>query len=178
MRLRAILWETSLVVLWLRFCASISGSMGSIPVCGTKILYAMQHGQKKKIIGKWTQNYQIISVLPYWKRTDTQAWQQVATSYDQNMRKLLRTLKWDLTGLIVICKAVLQYTSVLQWETSSFFFFKCPQGRCITSLLNSLLVLISLTSFAAISSSWKEHLWEPTIAFTFKDFMVNKYELL
>lgn len=49
-----------------------------------------------------------------------------------------------------------------------FSSLNAHKGRCITSLLNSLLVLISLTSFAAISSSWKEHLWEPTIAFTYQ----------
>ena len=39
---------TSLVVQWLRLRASIVAGTGLIPVRGTKILYAAQHGQKKK----------------------------------------------------------------------------------------------------------------------------------
>ena len=38
----------SLVVLWLRLCASTAGGTGSIPGQGTKIPHAAQHGQKKK----------------------------------------------------------------------------------------------------------------------------------
>ena len=38
----------SLVVQWLGLHASTAGGMGSIPGQGTKILYATQHGQKKK----------------------------------------------------------------------------------------------------------------------------------
>ena len=36
------------MVQWLGHCASIAGGTGSIPGQGTKILYAMWHGQKKK----------------------------------------------------------------------------------------------------------------------------------
>ena len=39
---------TSLVVQWLRLCASTARGMGSIPGWGTKILHALQCGQKKK----------------------------------------------------------------------------------------------------------------------------------
>ena len=39
---------TSLEVQWLRLHASIAGGMGSIPGGGTKILHAVQPGQKKK----------------------------------------------------------------------------------------------------------------------------------
>ena len=38
---------TSLVVQWLRLCASIVGDTGSIPGQGTKIPHAAQCGQKK-----------------------------------------------------------------------------------------------------------------------------------
>ena len=38
----------SLMVQWLGLCASTAGGVGSIPGQGTKILKAMQHGQKKK----------------------------------------------------------------------------------------------------------------------------------
>ena len=44
---------TSLVVQWLRICASTAGGMGSIPGWGTKIPHAAQSSQKqtkKKII--------------------------------------------------------------------------------------------------------------------------------
>ena len=39
---------TSLVVQWLRLCASNSGGTGSIPGQGTKSPHAAWHGQKKK----------------------------------------------------------------------------------------------------------------------------------
>ena len=39
---------TSLAVQWLRFCASIEVSMGSIPGQGTKIPHAMWPKKKKK----------------------------------------------------------------------------------------------------------------------------------
>ena len=39
---------TSLVVQWLRLCASSAGSMGSIPGQGTKIPHAMWRGKKKE----------------------------------------------------------------------------------------------------------------------------------
>ena len=39
---------TSLVVQWLRLCASIAGGMGLIPGWGTKILHATQCSQKQK----------------------------------------------------------------------------------------------------------------------------------
>ena len=49
---------TSLVVQWLRICASTAGGMGSIPGWGTKIPHAAQSSQKqtkKKINGNpWT----------------------------------------------------------------------------------------------------------------------------
>ena len=38
----------SLVVQWLRLCASTAGGTGSIPGQGTKILHAEWHGQKFK----------------------------------------------------------------------------------------------------------------------------------
>ena len=41
---------TSLVVLWLRLCASIAGNTGSIPGWGTKILHVKWHTQKIKNI--------------------------------------------------------------------------------------------------------------------------------
>ena len=40
--------ETSLVVQWLRLCASTAGGIGSIPGWGTKIWHAVQSGQKEK----------------------------------------------------------------------------------------------------------------------------------
>ena len=40
-------FRTSLVVQWLRLCASSAGIMGLIPGQRTKILHAEQHGQKK-----------------------------------------------------------------------------------------------------------------------------------
>ena len=40
--------ETSLVVLWLRLCASNAGGVGLTPSEGPKIPYAMWHSQKKK----------------------------------------------------------------------------------------------------------------------------------
>ena len=40
--------ETSLEVQWLRLCASTAGDMGSIPVQGSKIPYAIQKKEKKK----------------------------------------------------------------------------------------------------------------------------------
>ena len=40
----------SLVVQWLRLCASKAGGMGSIPGGGTKIPHDAQHDQRKKII--------------------------------------------------------------------------------------------------------------------------------
>ena len=39
---------TSLVVQWLKLHASKAGGMGSIPGRGTKIPYAIGHGQKNK----------------------------------------------------------------------------------------------------------------------------------
>ena len=39
---------TSLVVQWLRLCASTAEGVGSIPSGGTKIPHASQHGQRKK----------------------------------------------------------------------------------------------------------------------------------
>ena len=45
---------TSLVVQWLRFCASNARSAGSIPGWGTKIPHAVQHGQKKKKKSNYT----------------------------------------------------------------------------------------------------------------------------
>ena len=39
---------TSLVVQWLRLCASIAWGAGSIPDQGTKIPHAVQHSQEKK----------------------------------------------------------------------------------------------------------------------------------
>ena len=41
-------FRTSLVVQWLRLCASSAGIMGLIPSQRTKILHAEQHGQKGK----------------------------------------------------------------------------------------------------------------------------------
>ena len=38
----------SLVIQWLGLCDSTSGCTGSIPGWGTKILHAVEHGQKKK----------------------------------------------------------------------------------------------------------------------------------
>ena len=46
--------ETSLVVQWLRFCASNAGGAGSSPGRGTKIPHAVQHGQKKKKKSNYT----------------------------------------------------------------------------------------------------------------------------
>ena len=40
--------RTSLVVWWLRLCASTAGGVGSIPGPGAKILRASRHNQKKK----------------------------------------------------------------------------------------------------------------------------------
>ena len=40
--------RTSLVVLWLRLCASTAGGVGSIPGPGAKILRASRHNRKKK----------------------------------------------------------------------------------------------------------------------------------
>ena len=53
------MWRTSLVVQWLRLCASTTGGLGSIPGQGTKILHATSCNQKKKkkkqnSRGKWT----------------------------------------------------------------------------------------------------------------------------
>ena len=39
---------TSLVVQWLRLCASTAGGTGSVPAWGTKIPHAVQYGQEKK----------------------------------------------------------------------------------------------------------------------------------
>ena len=39
---------TSLVVQWLRLCASTAGGLGLIPGQGTKIPHATWHNQKKK----------------------------------------------------------------------------------------------------------------------------------
>ena len=36
------IWETSLVIQWLRLCTFTAGGMGSIPGLGTKIPYVMQ----------------------------------------------------------------------------------------------------------------------------------------
>ena len=41
---------TSLAAQWLRLRTSSTGGMGSIPGLGTKIPYAMWHGQKKEIL--------------------------------------------------------------------------------------------------------------------------------
>ena len=41
-------WGTSLVVQWLRLCASVAGNMDSIPGWGTKIPHATCLGRKKK----------------------------------------------------------------------------------------------------------------------------------
>ena len=43
-----LFWGTSLVIQWLRLCASNVGVVGSIPGQGTKILCALLHGQKTK----------------------------------------------------------------------------------------------------------------------------------
>ena len=43
--------RTSLVIQWLRLCASTAGGTDLIPGWGTKILWAMWHSQKKKITG-------------------------------------------------------------------------------------------------------------------------------
>ena len=40
--------STSLVVQWLRLCASAARAVGSIPGRGTKIPHAAWHGQKNK----------------------------------------------------------------------------------------------------------------------------------
>ena len=40
---------TTSLVQWLRLCASNAGGVGSILGWGTKIPYAMQHGQKIKM---------------------------------------------------------------------------------------------------------------------------------
>ena len=42
--------RTSLVVQWLRLCASMAGGTGLIPGWGTKIPHAAWHSQKKKKI--------------------------------------------------------------------------------------------------------------------------------
>ena len=39
--------KTSLVIQWLRLCASNAGDVGLIPGQGTKISHATWHGQKK-----------------------------------------------------------------------------------------------------------------------------------
>ena len=44
----ALILKTSLAVQWLGLYASIVGGMGSISGRGTKILQAIQHGQRKK----------------------------------------------------------------------------------------------------------------------------------
>ena len=46
--LKWVTYGTSLVVRWLRSCASMAGSTGSIPGQGTKVTHAMWCGQKKK----------------------------------------------------------------------------------------------------------------------------------
>lgn len=40
--------RTSLVIQWLRYCASTAEGMGSVPGLGAKIPQALQHGKKKK----------------------------------------------------------------------------------------------------------------------------------
>ena len=47
---KGILSENSLAMQWLRLHTSTARGTGSIPVQGTKILHATQHGQKKKYI--------------------------------------------------------------------------------------------------------------------------------
>ena len=45
---KRVISGTSLVVQWLRLCASNAGGADSIPGRGTKIPHAMQCGKKKK----------------------------------------------------------------------------------------------------------------------------------
>ena len=57
-----VLGGTSLAVQWLRLCTSTAGGMGSIPDRGTKIPYALWHGQKtnqkKEVSGKLDRHMQ------------------------------------------------------------------------------------------------------------------------
>ena len=46
----------SLVVQWLELPASTAGGTGLIPGQGTKILHAVQHGQKKKLTMDTSEN--------------------------------------------------------------------------------------------------------------------------
>ena len=46
--LGVVIENTTLVVQWLRFHASIAGGTALIPGWGTKITYATWHGQKNK----------------------------------------------------------------------------------------------------------------------------------
>ena len=62
------LWKspgTSLVVQWLRLCASNAQSMCSIPGWGTKIPHVAQHGQKIKNNSKFKQKKEKVQSTVY-----------------------------------------------------------------------------------------------------------------
>ena len=84
-----IIWEkqikitvrgNSLVVQWLGLCAFTAEDPGSIPVRGTKILQAVQHGQKTKQNKKkpW---WEKISHSPDWQKL--KVWQYLTLSRKQ-----------------------------------------------------------------------------------------------
>ena len=71
------MWWTSLVVQWLRLCASTTGGLGSIPGQGTKILHATWCNQKikKKAEGSGLYVSGLHKMTPHIWNIETHWWQ-------------------------------------------------------------------------------------------------------